>query len=210
MGVGAVFSSSRDSQRKVAMSDAGSRKPLHERIVAGSSTAAGEAFRKYYEQLWWLVKQQMSPQLRRREEPDDVLQSAFRSFFRGIVEKGYRIDHSGALWSLLAEITHKKLLKHAEYYNAAKRDPRPEVPTHELNLFAGDPAPSEVAAVVELIEQVLDGLDPLYGEVLHLRLQGCTGTEIAEKLGCTREVVRHRLRRIRERLTHLKAQESEK
>ena len=66
-----------------------------------------------------------------------------------------------------------------------------------------DPEPADAAVAAELVEKTLHGLEPCAGEVFQLRLAGCTETEIAAELLCTRAEVRLQLKRIRERLNQL-------
>lgn len=186
------------------MSDSESQSEFYERLLAGSDSAACELVQRYYDGLLRLVEREMDSRLRRREDPEDIVQSAVKSFFcRVITGRPFRIDHSGELWKLLVTITHNKLLEHAAKARAIKRDPTREEHADLGTLYGETPTASQVAIALEMIEKVLEGLPPQYGDVCHLYLQGFTETEIAEKLDCGREAVRFKLKRIRERLTRL-------
>jgi len=56
-------------------------KELLSRVRDGNSRAAGEIFDRYLRRLIELARQRISPKLARRIDPQDVVQSAYRSFF---------------------------------------------------------------------------------------------------------------------------------
>ena len=55
---------------------------LLERIREGDEQAATELFDRYVDRLIELARSRLSPKLARRLDPEDVVQSACRSFFR--------------------------------------------------------------------------------------------------------------------------------
>ena len=65
----------------------------------------------------------MNRRYRRREDPEDVVQSVFRTFFRRDSRGEYEIDNDEALWGLLRHIVRLKILTHVEYHEAKKRNP---------------------------------------------------------------------------------------
>jgi DNA-directed RNA polymerase specialized sigma24 family protein len=54
--------------------------------------------------------------------------------------------------------------------------------------------------LVDQIEAILDGLPPLHGNVLNLRLEGRSPTEISEQLGVSRQTVYRVLELLQARL----------
>lgn len=195
------------------MPDTESTREFHNKLIAGSESAAGKLDRRYRKRLCDLVRDEMDRRLRRKEDPEDVVQSALRTFFRRANKGEFQIDCSAALWKLLEKITRRKILKHVEYLRAAKRDPNAEIPS------GGDPSddytarttmPDEAAAVVDTIEAVLEGLELPYPEILELRLEGCTIAETAQRIGCTPGAVRYKLERLQERFGRLAGQDCEK
>jgi len=186
------------------MSDQGSHTPLPRRLLSGNDSGAWDVFDRFFEKLRRLVEQRMSRRLKRHEDSEDIVMSAFESFFRGVDEQRFRIDDSGALWMLLRTITLHKLFTHEDAAKAKKRGGDNHQEYRDMAGLAGrDPTPSDAAIVLDLVEEVLGGLEPAYGEVLRLRLTGCTEHEIAKEMGCGREAVRYKLRRVRERLEHV-------
>ena len=185
------------------MTDTRSRKSVVRRLNAGSSSAANELDEQYRSRLCRLVEREMDRRFRRREDPEDVVQSAFRTFYRRNAKGEFRIDSSVDLWRLLETITRYKILKHVEKLGAGKRNPRREEYPDGDGLHGKAPTPEEAAVAADLMEKALTGLDETYVKVFHLRLANCTEEEIAAKLDCTRAFVRTKLSRIRDRLERL-------
>jgi RNA polymerase sigma-70 factor (ECF subfamily) len=197
-------------------------------VVAGTESAADELDSRYRQRLCALVEREMNQRFRRREDPEDVVQSVFRTFFRRTARGEFTIEHPGALWRLLRQIARRKILKHGEYHGAERRHPDKEDRVEVEQLAARSTTASEARLLGDVLEAVLAGVQPLesgvfrlqlcgytireivdivigtlerpYPEILQLRLQGHSENEIAQKLGCGREAVRYRLKRMTERL----------
>ncbi len=136
----------------------------------------------YRGRLCQLVEREMNRRFRRREDPEDVVQSAFRTFYRRSAQGEFRIDTSTDLWRLLETITRHKLLKHVEKLGTAKRNPRREEYPERDDLPGCAPTPAEAAIAADLIENALAGLDASYVSIFNLRLQKHTEEEMAAKL----------------------------
>jgi len=167
---------------------------------SGDQTAALELHRRYAQRLCAVADRFVSERLRRRVDADDIVQSAFRTFFRRTEKGEYAIDHSGSLWHLLVKITINKARRQQEVHRARKRDVAAEVRLDEdvmhLEAIAGEPSPDEVAALVDELEVILSGLDARDAEMVRLCLEGYSTSEIGQKVGCTRWTVRRVLDRI--------------
>jgi RNA polymerase sigma-70 factor (ECF subfamily) len=173
------------------------------RLQPITDSVAAEVDEQYRSRLCRLVEREMNWRLRRREDPEEVVQSVFRTFYRRNAQGEFRIDSSADLWRLLATITRHKLLKHVEKHGAAKRDPRREEHPEDDVVPGRAPTPEEAVVAADLIETALAGWNDTYVEILDLRLKSYTENEIAAALGCTRTLVRTKLNRIRQRLQEL-------
>jgi RNA polymerase sigma-70 factor, ECF subfamily len=185
------------------MSATPSENDFLDRVSRGSPSAAVELDHRYRQRLCRLVQRALDSSLQQREDPEDVVQTVLRTYFRRAARGEFQIADSSDLWAVLATITRRKILKRAEYHHAAKRrrDAETGLP---FNLGGGrDPAPADAAIAADLVARTLQGLEPRAGEVFQLRLAGCTEKEIAAELTCTRAEVRLQLKRIRERLRQL-------
>ena len=192
------------------MTESQHSKNIPARLKAGADSAAADLDEQYRAKLCRLVEREMNRRFRRKEDPEDVVQSAFRTFYRRNAKGEFRIDSSVDLWRLLEKITRRKILKHVEKLGAGKRDPKREEHPEGDELRGQAPTPEEAAIAADLVEKATAGLDETYMEILHMRLQNYTEEEIAAKLGCTRAFVRNKLKRIRDRLEKLSGDNGEK
>jgi DNA-directed RNA polymerase specialized sigma24 family protein len=69
---------------------------------AGDERAEDELFARYTSRLIELARRRLSAKLGRRLDPEDVVQSAYRSFCASARADRYTLRGSGDLWRLLA------------------------------------------------------------------------------------------------------------
>lgn len=174
-----------------------------DRVNRGTDSVAAELDQRYRQRLCRLVERELDRSLRRREDPEDLVQTVFRTYFRRAALGEFHITQTSDLWALLAKITRRKILKRAEYHRAEKRLPDAEDGQEVAWLSGGEPGPVDLAVAAELVEKTLQGLEPAFTEVFQLRIAGCTEEDIAQRLNCTRAAVRFKLERIRQRLARL-------
>lgn len=179
---------------------------LVRRLREGNPEAAESVVREFTGRLTGLARQRFDEAFRRKEDPEDVVQSAFKSFFRGYHEGRLDPQDSEELWGLLALITLRKCRQRRRYFGAARRQLRRESQpvSNELGPFdhvAGrEPAPDDATLIAETVEQLLAELDAGHRAILALGLQGYTSTEIAASVGITERTVQRVLRRARQKL----------
>jgi RNA polymerase sigma-70 factor (ECF subfamily) len=173
---------------------------------AGDQQAADELFRRYADQLIALARSRLSARLAHRLDAEDVVQSAYRSFFSGAREGRFEVQRGGDIWRLLVGITLNKLHLQVRRNQAGKRAIDRErtmqgdmdtdgFPTHLLDRA---PSPIEAVALAEEVEQIMRGLDPLERRLLELRLQGYNLDEIAAETQYSYRTVRRVLKRVKE------------
>jgi RNA polymerase sigma factor (sigma-70 family) len=174
------------------------------RLGHGEEEAAAEIFNRHVDRMIALAAARLSQKYAQRVDPEDVVQSAFRSFFREAKSGRYRYERSGDLWRLLAGITMNKLYRHVEYHGAAKRSPGREqavggdADRSAIELWISrEPAPEAAAELIDEVGVVMADLEPSERKVLELRLQDRSTDEIAAELGCSDRTVRRALERIR-------------
>jgi len=99
-----------------------SSQELLQRYRDGEDDAAAEMFSRYVKRLISLVRKRVSGKLQRRIDPEDVIQSAYRSFFVSARDDRYVLSRAGDLWRLLAAIALNKLHRQVERHTAQRRN----------------------------------------------------------------------------------------
>lgn len=152
----------------------------------GDQEAASVLFGRYAQQLIGLAAARLSARLAQRLDPEEVVQSAFRSFFAAARDGSFDLTRGGDLWRLLVSITLHKLHDQVKRNTAGKRSIKREQtdpldrPDGSLRAVAAQgPSPLEAVALSDELEQILGGLPALHRQVLELRLQGYHLDEIA-------------------------------
>ena len=169
---------------------------------AGSESAAQELFDRYCNKLLQLAKRRIGHRLNGRFDADDVVQSAFRTFFVRLRNDEFEFANADDLFKLLVRLTVRKTLRRIEHHRAAKRDATAElVPTGDgsdpfARLAGHTPAPEMEVALIDEFEQFMGQLQPFERQVLELKVQGHSSTEIAEKLGTYDRKVRRAIERL--------------
>jgi RNA polymerase sigma-70 factor (ECF subfamily) len=90
----------------------------------GQGSAATALYERYAQRLRALAASQCSPALARRVDPDDIVQSVFRTFFRRAAEGHYDVPAGEELWKLFLVIALNKVRAAGVFHHAAKRDVR--------------------------------------------------------------------------------------
>jgi RNA polymerase sigma-70 factor (ECF subfamily) len=167
---------------------------------AGDPQAAAMLFSRYAERLTWLAEQHLSRKVAGRVDGQDVVQSAFRTFFRRAAKGEFQIDSSGKLWHLLVKITLLKARAKGRYHTAGMRNVNAEVDTGWQEALGHEPGPADAAALLDLIDTILRDRPALFREVLERRLQGESVTDIARKLKISRQSIYHILKQLQEKM----------
>lgn len=198
------------------MSASDSVAELMARLRDGEDGAAREVFVRFAGRLVGLARRHLDGRLAVKVDPEDVVQSAYRSFFVRHRDGGPEVGGWDGLWGVLTVITLRKCADRAAYYRAEKRDVAREVapaategstfsPTG--NALDREPRPDEAAALAETVEALFRAVDdPDERQILELSLQGFTAAEISEKLGRAERSVRRLRERVRKRLERMQAE----
>jgi RNA polymerase sigma factor (sigma-70 family) len=148
----------------------------------GDEQAAGELFHQYVEQLVGLARTRLTSRLAQRVDPEDVVQSALRSFFVAARAGKYELQQGSDVWHLLVTITLRKLYHQIRHNNRAKRSVKRQLPPQDnlIELVCTQvPSPLEAMALTDEVEAVMRGLSPWQRRMLEMRLQGYDLYEIA-------------------------------
>ncbi|HUT88197.1 MAG TPA: sigma-70 family RNA polymerase sigma factor [Thermoguttaceae bacterium] len=176
---------------------------LVRRLREGDSRAAEELYARYVRQLVRLAERQLGGRLAARFDAEDVVQSAFRSFFRRDARGDFEVGSSLELWRLLVKITVNKTRAKARHHTTRGRDVAAEAPAGEAlvaEALARGPGPDDAAAFVDQVAALLRGLPEPYGQILDMRLTGHSVAEIANTLKVSRQTVYRVMDLLRQRL----------
>ncbi|MDB5344043.1 MAG: hypothetical protein JWP89_2420 [Schlesneria sp.] len=167
----------------------------------GDESAAAVLFHRYQRRLFALIRSRMARKLARRVDPEDVLMSAYRSFFVAARKDRMVVNADDDLWPLLLTFAMRKLGRANRQHTADRRSVDQE--DHANSNWAtfpdtAEPEAEDVAVVSEELEHLLTRLDETAREVMVRTLQGDDVAKIASVLGINERTVRRALERIRE------------
>ncbi|GIW81217.1 MAG: hypothetical protein KatS3mg105_3024 [Gemmatales bacterium] len=173
---------------------------LFRHVKAGEQSAATELYYRYYDRLKGLVQTRSSSGLAQKVDADDIIQSVFGSFFRGMNLGYYDVPSGGELWNLFLVIALNKIRAKGIYFQAAKRDLR-RTRGGELLERVSEGRDEDASRLLRMtIAEVLASLPKLDAQVITLRVQGCEVAEIAASVGRSKRSVERILQSFRKKL----------
>jgi DNA-directed RNA polymerase specialized sigma24 family protein len=170
--------------------------------------SAEQIWRRYSERLLKLARRHLRAGVRRRADEEDVLQSAFKSFFLRQQRGDFQLHDRDDLWSVLLMITLRKVRNAGKREQRQRRDYRREqapvgdvgTPRDEgVELLAARQAGPD--APMMLRDEMLRRLRMLPTPLLQIalwKLWGYSNDQIAgpKMLDCAERTVRRKLERI--------------
>ncbi|HEY1376906.1 MAG TPA: ECF-type sigma factor [Gemmataceae bacterium] len=181
-------------------------------LKGGDAAAAQPLWERYHRRLVGLAREKLRTARRRAADEEDVVQSAFHSFFRGVAGGRFpQLDDRDNLWKLLVVITARKAVDQLAREHAKRRgggtlqgesrmSPGPDASDEAgIEQVVGDePSPEFAAQVAEEYGRLLDVLgDDTLRQVAVWKMEGLTADEIADRLDCSRRTVARKLETIR-------------
>ena len=174
----------------------------------GDQDAAAILYERYAKRVFGLVKSKLGVRLAASTEADDIVQSVFKSMFRGMASGNYDAPPGATLWNLFAVIAVHKLNSKAKHHAAQRRDTKRNValdPEGNEADLAVDLASSEFLEIC--IRETLEELRPFDRDVLSLRMQNYNVEEISEAIGRSKRTVERSLQNSRQRLSDMLLEE---
>jgi RNA polymerase sigma factor (sigma-70 family) len=181
------------------------------RLIDGLRAGDGRVIQEFCDQyggpLHRLADKHLAAGLRRRVGPEDVVQSACRTFLRRAKGGEFHLVDSESLWRVLCAITLTKVREQARFHRRQKRgldleqplaaasDSRPGIDPVDPN-----PSPADAAEFADQFAQLLGSLDEEERRIVELKLEDRTNDEVAEILGSSERTVRRVLKRLQSRL----------
>ncbi|HEY8668624.1 MAG TPA: sigma-70 family RNA polymerase sigma factor [Tepidisphaeraceae bacterium] len=178
-------------------------------LRAGDEAAVREFCQTYAAALHRLADRHLPQGLRRRLGAEDVVQSAYRTFFRRVKGGELQFGEGQDLWRLLCAITLTKVHEQARFHLRKKRGLNREVHAADDSSAGGEmhaapdtsPSPAQAAEFQDQFERLLQGLSAEERKIVELRLADCDNLEVAERLGCSERTVRRMMKKLQEKLT---------
>ena len=182
-------------------------------LAQGDESALQRIWERYYERLVRLAREKLRGSTRRASDEEDVVQSAFYSFYRAATAGRFpRLDDRHDLWKLLVTITTRKAVAQIRCAHRQKRGggavrgesvfARPDGSRRGGGIgdvLGGEPTPEVAALVTEQCGRLLDALaDESLRQVALAKPEGYTNDEIAEQMQCAPRTVERKLAKIRE------------
>jgi RNA polymerase sigma-70 factor (ECF subfamily) len=177
---------------------------LLRRFRQGEQDAATALYLRYAARLQVLARAQTGRVLSSRFDPEDVVQSVFRTFFRRASEGYYQVPPGDELWQLLLVLALNKVRALAVYHKAGKRDIRQTMGSEQLGQSrAGEQGENEVAFTIlrMLLDEVLAELPTVQREMVELRIEGHEISSISQRTARSKRTVERVLQQFRSRLT---------
>jgi RNA polymerase sigma-70 factor (ECF subfamily) len=174
--------------------------------------AAEVAFDLFARRLIGLARVHLDARLQHKIDPEDVVQSVYKSFLVRYKDLPLDNDEAGGLWNLLTVITLRKCADRVRYHRAECRDINLEVAPAAGDdgvetwraAIGKEPTPEHAAILTETVEALFHDLSNGERAVVELSLQGYSTQEISDRLGRAERSVRRLRERVRRQLERLK------
>jgi RNA polymerase sigma-70 factor (ECF subfamily) len=183
------------------------------RFHSRESGAAQELVARFARQLFVLALGHLDANFRHKVDAEDVVQSAYKSFFFRYGPGKLDAANWNSLWGLLALITVRKCAERVAYHRAECRDTAREASrtytedgARRLEPAGREPSPLDAALLTETVERLLQTLDEDERPILELSLQGYSTREIADRLQRAERTVRLLREGIRRRLERMQCE----
>ncbi|GAC1447443.1 MAG: hypothetical protein NVSMB9_29610 [Isosphaeraceae bacterium] len=171
----------------------------------GDQEAARLLYLRYAGRLRALARSRTSADLAGRVDDDDIVQSVFGSFFRGVNRGAYDVPAGEEIWNLFLVIALNKIRAKGAHHRAAKRDVRQTTGAEKIDQSIEEPQSDSQACVLLKIsiDEALHRLPDEYERAIRLCMQGYEVAEIAEAIGRSKRSVERLLQQSRARLAEL-------
>lgn len=183
-----------------------SDRSLLRRLHGGQPDAATLLYLRYAERLHALAASQCGADLAARVDPEDIVQSVFRTFFRRAAQGHYDVPEGEDLWKLFLVIGLNKIRATGAHHRAAKRDVAATAAGPAFDEAVRTRASPDEVALTTLrlvIDDILEQLPTTQRDIVELRVEGHEVQEIARRTGRSKRSVERALQDFRRKLEAL-------
>jgi RNA polymerase sigma-70 factor (ECF subfamily) len=174
---------------------------LLDRLNAGDRAAVQQIFLIYEPYLRMVVRRRLPERMRSKFDSADVVLSAWADLWDGFRQAKWKFTDADQLRAFLVKVTCNRLI------DRIRRNRRPLECEHswsdaglEMLGASSSGSASEIASADELWQQMLEVCPPQHRKLLHLRRQGISLAEIAERTRLHESSVRRILHAVHHRL----------
>jgi len=172
---------------------------LLDRFRGGEAAAAEQFVAEYEPYLRLVVRRGLSRRLRAKFDSIDVVQSVWGHVLPALRDGAWSVPDRARLRALLLTVARRRLVSRYRHHRAAVERQRPGQ-ADLATLAEPAPRPSECAQANETWEHLLAICPAVHHDVLRLRRQGFSLTEVAARTGLHEGSVRRILRRLARRM----------
>jgi len=179
---------------------------LLEAFRSGQMDASTRLYLKYADRLIGMTARKSSSELAAKVDPEDIVQSVFRTFFRRVEKGQYDVPEGEDIWKLLLVITLNKIRAVVAFNRAAKRDmrrTRSDAMVEEAVAKADDKDEIALATLRIVIDELLSDQLAVNQTIIRQRIEGYDILEIAQNVNRSKRTVERVLQEFRARLSQL-------
>lgn len=160
---------------------------------------------EFADRLLRLARSRLPGRLQQRVDPEDIVQSVFKSFFARHEAGRFCFEQATDVWRLLAAITWHKVQHSIRYHHQLERDVQKETAASSTSIEqpGSDPTASSLVVMMELLDQIMSRIPEKHREILRLRMDEYSIDEISEAVGVSSRTVDRALALVREVATVL-------
>ena len=174
---------------------------LLDRFRLGDSDAALQVYYRYADRLLRLAIKNTPQEFSARFDPEDIVQSVFRTFFRRVASGQYEAPEGDEIWKLLLVMALNKIRSQSAFHRARRRDIRK---THSL----GAGTNQEATAIFEdaknilcmSVDEIIERQPISHHGIIRLRIDGMSVQTIAEREHRSKRTVERILQSFRSQL----------
>lgn len=190
-----------NENEELIKNNGGDIEELLSRLREGEEDAATALYLRYARRLQTLAERQTDQKMAVRVDPEGVVQSVFRTFFRRVNMGQYHVSDSDELWKLLLVIALNKLRTQAMAHRTAKRDVDKTVSLSDSDQKKSTQDDEALLVLKMTVSEVVGELSDVERDIVWLRIQGYEIQEIADRCGRSKRSVERILQNFRKRLS---------
>ena len=165
-----------------------------EKLSQGDNLAAEAIFRAYEPYLRQVVRRHLDADLQAKFDSVDIVQSVWSDLLQGFRESAWSFEDAAHLKAFLVTATRHRFVDRARRLHTALRKEEHASSRLEEAVASAQPTPSQIIQADDLWERILAECRPAHHELLQLKRDGLSVTEIASRTGLHEDSIRRILR----------------